>query len=390
MAKNWIQFLSTYPPRECGIATFCSDLLTSIEKAGRGKVKGKIAAMNEKLFTTYNYPARVNMQIEEEDPVSYLDAAEKINQNKNVKLVCIQHEFGIFGGNYGDYLIPFLEELEKPVVTTFHSVLPGSPKLNRHRKYVVQKICKNSAKAVVISGFGHDILKEQYGIKSRKIVTIPHGVPKIDFGKTDKVKKSLGLNGRKVISTFGLMSKRKGMQYVINALPRIVKKHPEALYLIIGETHPTVRGIEGEKYRNSLKTMIKEKGLQRHVKFYNEFLPLNQLCRYIQATDVYITPYYDPNQISSGTLAYAVGAGKACVSTPYLYARDALRDSRGLFVDFKSSRTIADAINRLFDEPGLKQSIEINALSYGRAWYWENIGNSYLHLFNGITNGSKN
>jgi glycosyltransferase involved in cell wall biosynthesis len=387
MAIKTIQFLSTFPPRECGIATFTDDLVNWVTMAGGGNFNCRVAAVNDNSCSTYNYPKKVNIEIHEENIENYLEAAEQINKDEKTKLVCIQHEFGIFGGEFGDHLLPFLDELKKPVVTTFHSVLPGNPEIERHRKYVVKRICEKSSKSVVISGFGQDILQEKYGVEPGKIIPIPHGVPSIDYGNTEKAKRRLGLKGRKVISTFGLLSRKKGIHYAIKAMPKIVKKHPEALYLVIGETHPIVRKNEGETYRKKLVSLVKAMGLTDNVAFYNKFLPLRELCSYLEASDIYITPYYDPEQISSGTLAYAIGAGKACISTPYLYARDALRDNRGMFVRFKSSNDIAEKVNMLLGTPSLRQSIELNAYTYSRAWEWENIGNSYLHLFNNIIKG---
>ena len=385
MAEKTIQFMSTYPPRECGIATFCEDLLTWTQHAAGKAFSCRVAAMNSDSVPTPNYPKIVNMEIHEDDLNEYIAAAEEINRNDKIKAVCIQHEFGIFGGDMGAYLLPFLDEVKKPVVTTFHSVLPGNPGPEPSRKYVVKKICEQSDKVVVISGFGRDILKDKYGVRQEKIIPIPHGVPKIPFGTSEKAKRKLGLKDRTLISTFGLMSKRKGMQYVIKAMPKVVQEHPEALYLVIGETHPVVRRNEGETYRKGLLKQVKELGLRNNVAFINRFLPLDELCRYIEATDIYVTPYYDPHQISSGTLAYAIGAGKACISTPYLYARDALRDNRGLFARFKSATDIANNINMLIENRQLKQSIEFNAYTYSRAWNWENIGNTYLHLFKSLT-----
>ncbi|MCX6798605.1 MAG: glycosyltransferase family 4 protein [Candidatus Diapherotrites archaeon] len=381
---DWIHFMSSYPPRECGIATFTKDLLSAIEGKKNPGLQCRVVAMNDNLYSTYAYPKQVNLQIQQDDHDSYFRAADKLNKSKKTKVVCIQHEFGLFGGAYGDYLIPFLEELEKPVVTTFHSILPGDPRPERHRKYVVKKICQNSAKVVSISGYGKEILVQKYGVPADKIVVIPHGVPEIPFRQEEKAKAELGFKGRKVLSTFGLMSRHKGIHYVIKALPRIVEKHPDVLYLVIGETHPQVRKTEGERYRNSMKKMLNKLDLRGHVKFENRYVSLEEICKYLQATDVYITPYYDPSQISSGTLAYAVGAGKACVSTPFLHAKDILRHGRGILVPFKSSSAIASSVNRILDDNLLRRKLERSAFNYTRGWTWPSVAETYIELFRGV------
>jgi glycosyltransferase involved in cell wall biosynthesis len=382
--KNHIYFLGTFPPRECGIATFTKDLLDAVESHKNPGVACRVVAINDNLYSTYNYPKHVNMKIQQDDPESYFEAADALNKNRKAGAVCIQHEFGIFGGEYGDFIIPFLEELEKPKVVTFHSVLPFHKK-ERYRRYVVRKIAKYSDKVVVISGYGKDILMNEYGISSKKIEVIPHGIPHMQFGKTEESKKQLGLEGRKVISTFGLISEGKGIHYMIRAMPKIVKEHPEALYLVIGETHPMVRKRSGEKYRQKLKSEVKKHDLKNHVMFYNKYLGLGEICSYLQATDVYITPYCNPHQISSGTLAYAIGAGAACVSTPYLYAKDALRDGRGMLVKFKNPNDIAETVNELLSNHRLRKRVGKNAYKYSRNWTWPRIADSYLHLFDQIT-----
>ncbi len=362
--------------------------MTWTQKAAGTSFKCKVAALSNN--GSYDYPKEVNMEIQQDELEEYLWAADEINANDKIKAVCVQHEFGIFGGEMGQYIIPFLEELKKPVVTTFHSVLPGDPLPSRDRLYMVKKICENSDKVVVISGFGQDILHDKYRIPRHRVIPIPHGVPEIPFGTTEKAKKRIGFEGRTVISTFGLMSKRKGLQYVIRALPKVVKEHPEVLYLIIGKTHPVVKKKEGEVYRKSLIKEVRDLGLKNNVMFFDEFLPLKKLCALLEATDIYITPYYDPQQISSGTLAYAIGAGKACISTPYLYAEDALRDNRGLFSRFKSHKDMSDNINTILDNKELRQSLEFNAYSYSRAWKWASIGGTYLELFKSLIRNKKN
>ncbi len=383
---DWIHFLGSYPPRECGIATFTQDLVNAIEGKKNPSIECKVAAMNESLYNTYSYPKNVNIQIDQDDQESYLIAAEKLNKSKRSRVVCLQHEFGLFGGDFGEYIIPFLEELEKPVVTTFHSILPGDPDIERQRKYVVKKICQNSAKVVSISGYGKDILMNKYGIPESKIAVIPHGVPHIPFREEARAKKELGMQGRKVLSTFGLMDRRKGIHFAIRAMPRIIEDNPNALYMVIGETHPVVRKHQGERYRNYLRKLVKELKLKDHVKFENRFLSLEELCKYIQATDVYLTPYYDPNQISSGTLAYAVGSGTACVATSFLYAKDVLRHGRGSLVKFKSSKCMANAVNKILLNRKFRLKLERNAFNYTKGWHWPEIGASYIDLFDQVCN----
>ncbi len=386
MGKNdLIYFVSSYPPRECGIATFTQDIVKSIGKKKKPGIDCKIAAMNESLYNTYSYPKEVSIRIDQDDQESYLIAAEKLNKNKQAKAICLQHEFGLFGGEFGEYIIPFLEELQKPVVTTFHSILPGNPDIERHRKYVVRKICETSDKVVSISGYGKEILSSKYRIPEEKIAVVPHGVPHIPFRDTERAKKELGLQGKKVLSTFGLMDRRKGIHYALRALPHIVSENPEAIYMVIGETHPVVRKHQGERYRNYLRRIVKDLKLEDHVKFENRFLSLEELCKYLQATDVYITPYYDPYQISSGTLAYAVGSGTACVSTPFLYAKDVLRHGRGSLVKFKSSRCLADAANKILSDRKHRLRLERNAFNYTKGWKWPSIAQSYTDLFNQVS-----
>ena len=256
--KSFILYLSTYPPRECGIATFTKDLTTSMDKKFNPNLKSRILAVNENGSSIYNYDKkRVAMQLNESDIENYIEAAEKINRNEKIKMVCIEHEFGIFGGEEnGEYLIAFLEKLEKPVAVTFHSVVPDP---SDERKRVVKAIAKRSSAITVMAEVAVNILNKEYGIDKKKIFVIHHGVPTIDHIKDNSpVKKSLGLDNKFVISTFGLINKGKGIEYVIKALPEIVKKNPKILYLVIGETHPVVRKQEGEEYRNKLIQLVEK------------------------------------------------------------------------------------------------------------------------------------
>lgn len=375
-------YMGTFPPRECGIATFTRDLSRAIDKKSPPLIKGKILALNRNSTEIYNYPKKVIFQIEDNDIQEYVEVAKKINNTDSIKLISIQHEFGIFGGNYGDYLIPFLEIIDKPVIITFHSIVPSPDK---RLKKVVQSIAEKTACITVMTEKGVAILRKDYNIKT-DIVVIPHGIPTISLTPSIKAKAKMDYKDKILLSSFGLLSKGKGYEYVIDALPEVIKKFPNVLYLIIGETHPVVRKNEGEKYRVFLEKKVKKLGLQKNVKFYNKYLKLREIIKYLKATDIYISPSLDPRQITSGTLAYAVGAGKAVISTPFLHAKDMIHSKRGiLLTKFKDSKAFAKSIIKILSNPELKESMEKNAYSYSRHMTWPNVALSYLKVFNKYT-----
>jgi glycosyltransferase involved in cell wall biosynthesis len=298
--------------------------------------------------------------------------------SSDVDVVNIQHEFGIFGGEWGSHLISFLETLRKPVITTLHTLHPNL-KLKGQR--VLKKILSRSDAILVMADVATQVLA-QLGAQFKKISVIPHGCPNIPFVISDHVKPSVGLKNRTVLCTFGLISKGKGIEYAIQALPRIVAKHPEVFYLIIGETHPVVKKKEGEKYREMLLEKVKELGLENHVAFRNHFLNRIELIRYLQATDVYITPYLSRNQISSGALVNALAAGRAVVSTPYLHAREVLNNGRGVLCDFKNSSSIADAVETLLSNESLKRETEAKAYEYSQNFIWPRVAEKYADIIN--------
>ncbi len=308
-----VLFMGTYPPRECGIATFTKDLTDAIDRRFYPKMKTKILAINRNGTNIYNYPKKVLFQISDNDINDYIEAAKRINRTPNIKLVSIQHEFGIFGGEYGDHLLAFLEVLEKPVVITFHSVLPTP---NERLKKVTKALAERVSSIVVMTRTGVEILRKYYDITT-PIRVIPHGIPTVKFEDQKREKKNLGLNDRTILSSFGLMGSGKGYEYVIESLPKVIEDNPDVLYLIVGETHPNVRKTEGERYRNFLESRVKELNLQENVKFYNKYLTLDEILKYLKASDVYISSGLDPNQITSGTLSYAMGCGRAVISTPF-------------------------------------------------------------------------
>jgi glycosyltransferase involved in cell wall biosynthesis len=365
--------LSTYPPRECGIAAFTKDLLDAADEL-KGFKPSVVIALNEKE-TIYNYDRRVKWQIERDRVEDYKKAAVSVNSS-DVNLVNIQHEFGLFGGEHGDYLDHFLDNIEKPVVTTLHTVQPD---FDSKAQAVLSSLTAKSAAIVVIARLAIEILRNQ-GIACNKLVVIPHGCPEIQFVSSESVKASLGLKDRFVLSSFGLISRGKGLEYAIRALPSVVSREPRIIYLIIGETHPEVRKAEGESYRKRLMKLVEDLHLEQHVRFHNRFLSKRELIKYLQATDIYLTPYISPNQISSGTLTYALGAGRAVVSTPYLHAQETLANGRGLFCKFKDANSIAECIERLLDRK-LRKTIQGKAYKYSRRFVWSRVATDYLDLF---------
>jgi len=373
----WILYLSTFPPRECGIATFTSDLSRAIARKA-SLFKTKIAAINKGAVNIYNYPNQVILEINDSNIQEYIDAAKKINAESSIQIVNIQHEFGLFGGEWGSYLIPLLAALKKPTVTTFHSVIPGP---ERNLKNVVRSIARYSHCLVVMTENAKKILEKDYRIKTKKISVVPHGIPALPFASNFQAKKKLAYQKKIILSSFGLISENKGYEYVIEALPAIIKEFPRVLYLIIGETHPVVRSGQGEEYRNLLEAKVQALGIQNHVKFYNKYLALAEIIQYLQATDIYISSSLDPNQAVSGTLAYALGCGRAVVSTPFAHAREAVNQKNGILVDFKKPTAYTAAILKILKHPKLQAEMEKEAYAQSRQSTWPNVALSYLKIF---------
>ncbi len=336
--------------------------------------------------SSYNYGKEVLWRIDEDDIASYEKAADHINSS-DFDLVNVQHEFGLFGGTWGEYLLTFLERLNKPVVTTMHTTLfPDAsifqtPESADAHNRVVNGIAQASSAIVVMTNMAAHILQESYGVKEDKIKVIPHGSPSFPFVPSGSAKKDLRLEGRTVLSTFGLLSQDKGIHHAIKALPEIVKEHPDLLYLIIGVTHPQVRMSEGEKYRKRLLQLVYRLNLRNNVRFHNRFLSKDELIQYLQATDVYICPYIKKEQLSSGTVTYALGAGKPIISTPFYYAEELLAEGRGILCKFNSPRSITDGIKDLLDNPEKKARIEKLAYEHGQSMTWPRVASKYADLF---------
>lgn len=376
--KMWVVFLTTYPPRECGIATFTSDLLSSFDKLFSPREEAKIIAMNTDTLQTFNYPSKVIAQISENKPDDYLIAAQKLNAMPQVKLVSVQHEFGIFGADYGKNILVFLNEIKKPVTVTFHTVLP---KPNRDLKEVVVKIAALVDRINVMTNNSKEILMEVYGLTDKKIRIIPHGIHSLPYTDGKIARTLLRLEGKKVLSTFGLLNKGKGIEYAIAALPEIIAAHPEVIYLVIGATHPIVLKERGEEYRNELMHQAQELGVQDHILFYNEYLPTDELLKFLQATSIYLSLSQNPDQAVSGTLTYALGAGRPVISTPFPQAQELITAELGTLVKFDDSQSIAQTVITLFNNP--QRLLEIGKTAYfrTRSMTWPNVALAYMREF---------
>jgi glycosyltransferase involved in cell wall biosynthesis len=323
------------------------------------------------------YPSRVVARLTQTDPASYREIAAFANAYP-CEIVNIQHEYGLFGGSDGECIVDCIAQIDKPVVTSLHTVLPD-PSAEHLR--VARALCAASSAVVVLSETGRTILVERYGVDAKKIKVVPHGVPDVPFAPTTAAKQRLGLDGRMTIATFGLINRGKGLEYAIDAMNAVVAQHPEALYLILGQTHPVIRRSEGESYRRELEADIVANNLSDNVKLVDKYLEFDELLEYLTATDIYLTPYLNMNQIVSGTLAYAVGLGKAVVSTPYLYAQELLAHGRGFLVPARDGSAIATTLTALLDDPDLRQSTERRAYRYGRRMTWPNVAEAYANVF---------
>ncbi len=375
---NIVLHLSTYPPRECGIATFTHDLTTAFDKRFNPVTKSRVVAINESSSSFYNYGSRAVDKIAADSLDHYVALAERINQRDEIKIVNIQHEFGLFGGEWGDYLIPFLQAVRKPVIITFHSVLPDP---DDYLRKVVKILCEKASGVVVMNELSRSVLVRHYGVPRGKIHVIPHGIPSIQFEPSATYKAALGFDGKIVLSTFGLLSPNKGIEYAIRALPKVIKKFPNLVYLVIGETHPVVRRVRGEQYRNFLMGEVERLKLQEHVKFYNKYLSLEEIITYLKATDVYVSSALCQEQSVSGTLSYALGAGRPVVSTPTSYARYIINGHNGVLVKFRNASSIAKALcSILEDEKKLKQ-MSGAAYEATRKMIWPNVAAAYFELY---------
>src|SRR5579872_2276425 len=370
-----IAFVGDHLPRKCGIATFTSDLLAAV--AAAHPLSQCIAVSVNDIAGGYEYPEVVRFEIEEQDLSSYLRAADFLNIS-NVDIVCLQHEFGIFGGPAGSHILAFLRELRMPVVTTLHTVL-GEPRADQRR--VMQELISLSTRVVVMVERGRQMLKEIYDAPEAKIDLIAHGIPDVGFVDPTYFKDQFGVEGKVVLLTFGLLSPNKGIEYVLNALPQILTEFPDVVYIVLGATHPNELREHGEAYRLSLEILAEKNKVTKNVIFYNQFVDLENLKEFIGAADLYITPYLNEAQITSGTLAYAFGAGKAVVSTPYWHAAELLAEERGALVPFGDAPAIAREVTGLLRDDTRRHAIRKNAYRIGRDMVWSNVAQIYMRSF---------
>lgn len=376
-----IAYISTYPPRECGIATFNNNLMNAIN-ANFPKRKsllegGFVVALNDSEdMQAYEYPEDVKYVIRQNHQKDYIRAANYINTS-TVDAVILEHEFGIYGGESGIYILPLINRLEKPLISILHTVLKDPSYVQR---IIIRELAEQSSKIIVMSKRAVEFLTTIYDIPADKIQIIEHGVPDLEAPEDNPVKNITPFKNKRVLLTFGLLSRNKGLETVVKALPKIVEKHPDVMYVILGNTHPGVIKNSGEEYRDHLKSLAAQLKVSQHLAFINKFVAEDELIDYLSACELYVTPYLNEAQITSGTLSYAVGAGAAVVSTPYWHATELLDDNRGRLFDFKNSDALASIINELLDDDESLAELKENAYEYGLHLRYPVIGAEYIKV----------
>jgi len=371
-------YVSTYIPQKCGIATFTKDVTNAINLLNPYALAEILPII--KPNEDPQFPWEVKYKINQTDLNSYLQAADYINHS-SCDLILIEHEFGIFGGNFGEYLIPLLQAIKKPKIMTCHTLIDNP---QNEWGQVFQKLLKNVDGLIVMTNDSAKKLINLYGVNKKMIAVIPHGTPDLTFDTTEGYKKKKNLSGKLILGNINLLSNNKGIEYTLEAVVQIAEKYPQVLYLIIGQTHPNILEKEGEKYRNFLKRKIINLGIQKNVRFINQYVSLEELINWLKVIDIYITPYLEKQQSTSGALAYAVGAGKPCISTKYLYAQEVLADGRGILVPFRNSAAIAQAVIDLWQNPDQRNQIEKKVYKYGRFMTWSSVALQHLDFFSDI------
>ncbi|MDD4900131.1 MAG: glycosyltransferase [Candidatus Omnitrophica bacterium] len=373
-----IAYVSTFPPRECGIATFTADLTAAMDDLLAPAFESRVAAVNIDDISRYHYPRKVIFQIDQYSRQEYVETAEKINRMNDIKLVNIQHEFGIFGGKYGAHILSFLEVLKKPSIVTFHSILPSPDKEFYN---IVRSIAEKASGLTAMTNLSREIIIREYGVADEKISVIPHGIHSMPYNSSARHKSALGISKKVNLLTFGFLNRGKGLEYVIEALPKVVKAYPDLIYIILGVTHPNVLKEEGESYRNFLIQKVRYLNLSSHVNFYNEYVSLDELLNFLKAADIYIATSLNPNQAVSGTLSYALGSGRPVISTSFAQAKELITSEAGILVNFRDPGSYAEAIMRLLKDPSLREQMGKNAYFRTRNMTWENVALEYSKLF---------
>ncbi|MDO3644660.1 glycosyltransferase family 4 protein [Mucilaginibacter sp. L3T2-6] len=376
-----IAYISTYPPRECGIATFNCNLMRAVNANFPERKSllngGFVVALNDsENMQEYEYPEEVKYIIRQNHQKDYIRAANYINTS-NADVCIMEHEFGIYGGESGIYILPLINRLEKPLISILHTILKDPSYVQR---IIIREIAEQSSKIVVMSKRAVEFLTTIYDVPEEKIVIIEHGVPDVEASKPNPVKSLSQFKNRKVMLTFGLISRGKGLETVVRALPKIARIHPEIMYVVLGNTHPGVIKSSGEEYRDHLKTLAAQLNVSSHLSFINKFVTEEELVDYLAATDIYVTPYLNEAQITSGTLSYAVGAGAAVVSTPYWHATELLADNRGRLFDFKDADALAEIVIELLNQERVLNELKENAYDYGLHLRWPVIGAEYIRV----------
>lgn len=377
-----IAFLSTYPPRECGIATFTEALITTMDHIG--KLNTHVIAISNSENVSYGN--KFMAEIRQHERNDYVEMAKKLNDS-NIDLLVVEHDYDIFGGEEGEYVLDLIRNLEISLVTTLHAI-PSEP--NDKQRLIIHELGKKSDKIITMTQDTKEMLESIYGVDLEKIEVIHHGVPKKPLQLRETLKKKYGYENRRIISTFGLLSPNKGIEHGIVAIAKVINGNTlsevntgvnsDILYLVLGQTHPALKEEEGITYRSRLEALLDKLNLRNNVHIINKYLTTDEIIQYLQLTDIYMTPYVEKDQAVSGPLAYAVGYGKAIVSTPYLYAKEMLSDGNGLLADFGSSDSLADCLKQILDDPFKQKMMERNTAKIGRTMYWDKIALRYTNL----------
>ncbi len=370
-----VMFLSTYPPRECGIATFTQDLVDQFKNSDA--VEPRVIAISDRETT---YGSDVYDDFSQTSRYAHLGAAESINRS-GADLLMVEHEYGIFGGENGEYLLSLLTRLNIPYLLTCHTVLP-QPSHSQHR--ILADACRYASGVVVMSEYSKELLEGTYGVQPEKITKIHHGAPDIDVPARDTLKTYYGVQGCPVVSTFGLLGPGKGLEYAVEAIAKVSARHPDVQYFILGQTHPAIQRESGEAYRAKLEDMVEDLAVKDNVIFVDKYLSKEEIIAFLTMSDIYLTPYLSRNQAVSGTLAYATGCGRVVVSTPYLYAQEMLAEGRGLLARFGSAQSLADCMNMLLENPAIKDKMEENTLKLGKTLKWPNVAKEYERMFESV------